>query len=86
MGGAMAHFVVCQIEDQLLVRLQRRAKRHGRSLHQEVREILRDAVRAEGLAWSRGLGSEIASLFRKGGIDADIPELRGQKIRLASSG
>lgn len=30
---------------------------------------------------SCGLGTEIAALFRKAGLEADIPELRGHKIQ-----
>jgi plasmid stability protein len=79
----MAQLVVRNFEAGIKLRLQRRAKRHGRSMEEEVRDILRDAVKEEETP-VRGLGTEIASLFRKAGLDADIPELRGHGIKPAS--
>ena len=76
----MAQFVVRNIEAGVKSRLQRRAKRHARSMEEEVRDILRDAVKEEDTR-ARGLGTEIASLFAKHGLDADIPELRGHEIK-----
>ena len=43
-GMHMAQFVVRSIENTVKQRLQRRAARHGRSMEEEVREILRSAV------------------------------------------
>ena len=79
----MAQFVVRNIEAEVKSRLQRRAKRHGRSMEEEVRDILRNAAKEES-STVRGLGTEIASLFTKIGLDADIPELRGHQITPAS--
>jgi len=76
----VAQFVVRNIEAEVKSRVQRRAKRHGRSMEEEVRDILRDAAKEEATP-VRGLGTEIASLFRKGGLEADIPELRGYGIK-----
>ena len=70
----MAQFVVRNLENAVKARLQRRAKRHGRSMEEEVREILRVAVHEEDVP-SAGLGTEIAGLFAKGGLDSDVPEL-----------
>jgi antitoxin FitA len=78
----MAQFVVRNIEKEVKVRLQRRAARHGRSMEEEVRDILRNAVKNEQDAVG-GLGTEIASLFAKVGLDEDIPELRGYKTKPA---
>ena len=72
----MAQVVVRQLEDDVKEKLQRRARRHGRSTEEEIREILRNAVRSEGSA-RPALGSRIAARFRKVGLDGDIPELRG---------
>lgn len=77
----MAQLVVRNIEKKVKDKLQRRAKRHGRSMEEEVRDILRDAVKQEGSASERGLGSEIAALFRGIGLEEDIPELRGYTIK-----
>jgi len=79
----MAQFVVRNIEKTVKARLQRRAQRNRRSMEEEVREILRGAVSAEG-APAGGLGTEISRLFSKRGLRVEIPELRGHKIRPAS--
>ncbi len=76
----MAQFVVRNIENEVKARLQRRAKRHGRNMEEEVREILRDAVKEDDSP-TGGLGTEIARLFAKVGLEADIPELRGHEIK-----
>ena len=78
----MAQFVVRNLENAVKARLQRQAKRHGRSMEEEVREILRSAVHEENRAV--GLGTEIAALFAKTGLIADIPELRGHAIEPAT--
>ena len=63
----MAQLIVRDLENEVKSRLQRRARRHGRSMEEEVREILRDAAKNENLG-SKGLGTQIASLFRKTGL------------------
>ena len=73
----MAQFVVRQLEEEVKLRLQRRAERHGRSMEAEVREILRDAAKEETRPAS-GLGSRIAARFRKHGLQTELPEMRGQ--------
>jgi plasmid stability protein len=75
----MAQFVVRNIEVEVKTRLRRRAERHGRSMEEEVRDILRNAVKVED-SYAGGLGTGISSLFTKVGLEADIPELRGHKI------
>ncbi len=55
----MAQLVVRNIEAEVKSRLQLRAKRHRRSLEEEIRNILRNAAREEG-APHGGLGTEIA--------------------------
>lgn len=73
----MAQLVVRQLDDSVKEKLQRRARRHGRSTEEEIREILRNAVRTEGSIRTT-LGSRIAARFRRVGLDEEIPELRGQ--------
>lgn len=75
----MAQFVVRNLESTVKAGLQRRARRHGRSMEEEAREILRSATREDD-APAGGLGSEIASLFARTGLASDILELRGHKI------
>jgi len=76
----LAQLVVRNLEAGIKLRLQRRAKRHGRSMEEEVRDILRDAAK-EDATIARGLGTEIASLFSQAGLNANIPELRGREIK-----
>jgi plasmid stability protein len=78
----MAQFVVRNIENQVKKRLQRRARRNGRSMEEEVRDILRSAV-IEAKSPS-GLGTDIAALFAEAGLSSDIPELRGHEIKAPS--
>ena len=75
----MAQLIVRNLEDQLKVRLQKRAKRHGQSMEEEARDILRDALKQEDVSGA-GLGTEIADLFREKGLEKDIPESRGHSI------
>lgn len=79
----MAQFVVRNLENAVKARLQRRAKQHGRSMEEEVRDILRSAVHEEETP-AMGLGTEIAALFSRAGLASDIPELRGHSIRPAA--
>lgn len=82
-GEPVAQLLVRNIENEVKTRLQRRAARHGRSMEEEVRDILRNAVNEQDAAVG-GLGTEIARLFAKAGLDADIPELHGYEIKPAS--
>lgn len=76
---SMAQLVVRNITDEVKARLQRRARRHGLSMEEEVRNILRNAVTEEERPG--GLGTEIASLFVGAGLKSDIPELNGREIK-----
>jgi antitoxin FitA len=75
----VAQLLIRQLDDDVKAKLQRRARRHGRSTEDEVREILRNAVRDEGQAPTR-LGSRIAARFASIGLEAEIAELRGQPL------
>ena len=81
----MAQFVVRDLEDNVKARLKRRAKRYGRSMEEEVRHILRNAVK-EGNQPVPRLGSRIAARFARIGLAKDLPELRGQSVRTADFG
>ena len=76
----MAQFVVRNLENEVKERLQRRAIQHGRSMEEEVRDILRDAVKGEYHHPTGGLGTEIAALFAGIGLEAQLTELRGHMI------
>ena len=79
----MAQLVVRNLESSVKTRLHKRAQRHGRSMEEEAREILRNAVRGEEDP-SGGLGTEIAALFENRGLKAEIPELRGYTVKSVS--
>ena len=80
----MAQFVVRNLENEVRERLQRRATRHGHSMEEEVRAILRDAVKGEYRHPTGGLGTEIAALFAGIGLAAEITELHGHMIEPAT--
>lgn len=80
----MAQLIVRNLEDDVKKKLQERAKRHGRSTEEEVREILRSAVVNRQAI--KPLSERIAARFKKSGglsaeIDSTIEELRGQPVR-----
>jgi plasmid stability protein len=79
----VGQLIVRNLEDEVKTRLKRRAARRGRSMEEEVRDILRDAVKEEETS-AGGLGTAISSRFRKLGLKFEIPELRGRKIKPAS--
>jgi antitoxin FitA len=74
----MAQLVVRNLEESVKARLQKRARRNRRSMEEEVREILRNAVTQPEP--SVGLGTAIANIFAKTGYDFEVPELRGFNI------
>jgi plasmid stability protein len=78
----MAQFVVRKLEDDVKVRLQRRAKRHGRSMEEEVRQILRSAAQDVDRP-ARKVGTRIAGRFKRAGLTTELPELRGEPARPA---
>lgn len=79
----MGQLVVRNIENAVKARLQRRAKRHGRSMEEEVRDILRNVANEDEVP-AGGLGTEISGLFSKVGLTSDVTELRGHEIKPAS--
>jgi plasmid stability protein len=78
----MAQILIRQLDDDIKARLQQRARLHGRSTEEEVREILRNAVCGMDEPPAR-LGSRIAARFERVGLEQDIAELRGQPVRPA---
>jgi antitoxin FitA len=79
----MAQLLVRNIEQSVKTRLKRRAKQHGRSMEEEVRDILRNAANEEDRP-SVGLGTQIASMFAGKAFDFEVQELRGNPVRPAS--
>lgn len=78
----MAQFTVRGLEEDVKVRLKRRAAQHGCSMEEEVRRILRDAVKQDERP-TLPLGSRIAARFSKVGLSHDLPELRGHAVQAA---
>jgi plasmid stability protein len=76
----MAQILIRNIEQSVKTRLQRRAKRNGRSMEEEVREILRNATN-EPETPTLGLGTQIASLFSGKGVNFEAKELREYPLR-----
>lgn len=76
----MAQVIVRDLEEHVKAGLKRRAAQHGRSMEEEIRDILRDAVKEKNRRPVR-LGSRIAARFSKAGLDGELPELRGEPAR-----
>ncbi len=75
----MAQVIVRNIEDSVKAGLKQRASVHGWSMEEEVREILRRAVR-QPAAVPRKLGSQISARFAGVGLKEPLPEVRGHRI------
>jgi plasmid stability protein len=78
----VAQILVRQIDDDTKSKLQRLARQHGRSTEEEVREILRNAVREVDEPPAK-LGSRIANRFSGAGLRQEIGELRTQPVQPA---
>ena len=76
----MAQLVVRNLEEDVKARLRRQAGRHGHSMEEEVRDILRKAVGAKERP-TASLGSRLRQRFERIGLDEDFKELHGQKAR-----
>ena len=79
----MAQLLVRNLEDDIREKLRAMADAHGRSMEEEIREILREAALRVPLDAGPGLGSRLAERFRACGFDAEVEELRGQPGRPA---
>lgn len=69
----MASIVIRNIDDDLKNRLRQRASRHGRSMEQELREILRSTLATEPMT-----GADFLAAMRKrfeplGFVELEIP-------------
>ena len=76
----MAQLIVRNIEESVKKRLKQRARKNGRSMEDEIRETLRNSAYHEDTD-RRGLGTAIALLFRREGLETEIPELRGHVLQ-----
>jgi plasmid stability protein len=73
----MAQLLVRNIEDEMKKLLKMRAKKHGRSMEAEARDILRAALTKKPQE-QQGFGTRFASHFKGIGLKEPIPELRGE--------
>jgi plasmid stability protein len=80
----MAQILVRNLEDRLKNRLKTRAKRYGRSMEEEAREILRNALKAPETR-TVGFGTASVALFRGQRIGLEdgeeIREWRGYPLK-----
>lgn len=68
----MASITIRNLDDGLKRRLRVRAAEHGRSMEEEAREILRQAV--GGVTAPRNLGQAIHARFAAiGGVELELP-------------
>jgi plasmid stability protein len=81
----VAQLIVRNLEDAVRERLRTLAARHGRSMEEEVRMILRAAV-AGGARPDGSMGQRIASRFRRCGLSGEVVELRGARVSPATFG
>jgi plasmid stability protein len=77
--------IVRGLEADVKARLKRRAAARGRSMEEEIRLILRAAVKDQNQPVP-DLGSRIAARFAKIGLTENLPELRGQQPQLPKFG
>ncbi len=69
----MASITIRNLDDAVQTRLRKRAAGHGRSMEEEARLILTDAVKRE-TASAKGLGTAVHELFKPfGGVELEIP-------------
>ena len=78
----MAQFVVRHLEDDIAEKLKQRARKHARSMEDEVRHSLRTAVQQRPVGRQK-LGTRIAQRFKRTRLTEDLPELRGVPARAA---
>ena len=69
----MASITIRNLDDDVKTRLRVRAAENGRSMEEEARVILREAVGRED-APAKGLGTAIHELFKPfGGVELELP-------------
>ena len=69
----MASITIRKLDDDVKTRLRVRAAGNGRSMEEEARVILRDAVELEPSP-GKGLGTLIQELFKPlGGVELELP-------------
>jgi plasmid stability protein len=79
----MAQLLIRKLDERVKSRIQRRAKRNGRSMEAEAREILANATLREGTP-AVGFGTASVALFSGSGVylDEPIKEIRGMRMQI----
>jgi plasmid stability protein len=72
----MATLTIRNLDERTKAQLRIQAARHGRSMEEEARTILRTAIEArQPLATGTGLGNRIHEHFAQlGGVELELPE------------
>ena len=73
----MATLTIRNLDERTKAQLRIQAARHGRSMEEEVRTILREAIEANqpSTANLQGLGSRIHAHFAQwGGVELELPQ------------
>lgn len=80
---AVAQILIRKVDERVKTRIQRRAKRNGRSMEAEAREMLTNASFAEETP-TVGFGTASVALFSGSGIylDEPIKEIRGMRMQI----
>ena len=69
----MSNLTIRNLDDTIKASLRLRAASHGRSMEEEVRQILKQAVQSP--VAEKGLGTSIHSRFAAiGGVELSLPE------------
>ena len=69
----MASITIRNLDDEVKIRLRTRAAGNGRSMEEEARLILAEAVEREP-APAKGLGTALHTLFKPfGGVELELP-------------
>lgn len=80
----MADITINNLEDDIRDKLREIAKRNGRSMEEEAREILRRVVLPEKDSNSDvGLGTRLAEIFADCQLEEELPRLPRQEPRAA---
>ncbi len=78
----MAQMLIRNIEESVKKAIAARAARHGRSMEEEVRDILRVAA-AKAAPQKIPLGTRFRIAFEKIGLDEELPDaMRGMKMKI----
>jgi antitoxin FitA len=79
----MAQILIRKVDERVKARLQRRAKRNGRSMEAEAREIVTNALKPEEKTPEVGFGTASVALFSGSGVFLDKPirEWRGFPLK-----